>query len=168
MARKNIAINNRGWHQLGTALLLKGDAEAALQAYDNLESDQVENWLWRHGRALALYSLGRQQESQENLERYIASSGNYVPRINSPAQVYAWTGNIDAAFESLDSLWHGDKSYFRYDFLLGPAWDPLYRNLHEDPRWRAYWQTAQATPEELQAIEVRVSMPALGLPTEAP
>lgn len=160
VARKSIALFDHGWHILGTVLLLKGDAEAALNAYDKLQADPIDERQWRHGRALALYSLGRIKESRENLAEFIKSSGQHVSRHISAPQVYAWIGDVDEAFKTLGNMSHPNENYFRHDFLAGAAWHPLFRNLHDDPRWHAYWETAKTTPKELQAMEFNVNLPA--------
>jgi TolB-like protein/DNA-binding winged helix-turn-helix (wHTH) protein len=158
-ARTSTTLFDRGWHDLGTVLLLKGDAEKALRAYDKLQAHQFDGWQWRHGRALALHSLGRLEESRDNLAAFIESSEKYIPRLTSAAQIYAWMGDSDGVFETLDSLSHPNPAYRRADFLTGAAWHPIYQNVHDDPRWQAYWELAQTSPEELQAIEFNVKLP---------
>jgi serine/threonine-protein kinase len=48
------------------------------------------------------------------------------------AEVYAWRGERDQAFEWLE------RCYREHDSgLLLMAFDPLLRDLHADPRWKA-------------------------------
>jgi len=157
VARKRTTLFDRGWHNMGTVLLIKGDAEAALKAYDELQRlEWTSQWL--HGRTMALYSLDRLEESRASLAEFEKTFGHDSP--SDVAQLYAWTGEADAAFEWLGRALNPDSENFRFYFLAHKAWHPSYRSLHDDPRWNAYWEVTGTTPEELQAIEFNVDLPA--------
>lgn len=86
-----------GRYRLGTILLMEGDAEAALEAF---EQEQDEAYRVK-GRALALFSLGRLDEAEEeSFGRLIEDWGEQWP--SEVAQVHAWRGELDAAFEWLE------------------------------------------------------------------
>jgi len=66
------------------------------------------------------------------------------------AQVYAYSGDVDAAFEWLDRGEGPDiDSYF----------NPLLRNLHDDPRWAAWIAQMDPSMEERAAIRFEVRLP---------
>lgn len=149
VARRRVAIFDQGKHALGQVLLAKGDAEAALLIFDEIDGPERA-----HGRALALYSLGREEESLASLAEFIELAQGQSVMLE--AMAYAWRGEIDYAFERLDKSWHSDGKYLRFDFFINVAWHPMYRNLHGDPRWQSYWEAAQTSPRELQSIPFRV------------
>ena len=68
IARQRVTLFDGGWSMLGTVLLVKGEPQAALEAYETLLKVAAEGapdpW-WLHGRSLALHDLGRREESQE-------------------------------------------------------------------------------------------------------
>jgi hypothetical protein len=96
-------------------------------------------------------------ESREIIAEWIQRFGDIDP--GGAGDFHAWTGDIDAAFDALDMLFTTDNPEYRWDFLNLVAWDLVYRNLHDDPRWRAYWKMLGTSPEELQAIEFNVNLP---------
>ena len=81
------------------------------------------------GAAMAHHDLGHAQESQRILDDMIArfaSSGPY-----QIAEVYAWRGDRDRAFEWLEmARERGDAG------LLHTKVDPTLRGLHGDARWK--------------------------------
>lgn len=153
VARRRVAIFNRGKHVVGQILLARGEAQAAL-----LNFDELEGWERAHGRALALQSLGREAESRAAFADFLELTDGQSTLLN--AMAYAWLGDSDDAFESLDSSWHPNEKYFRFDFFVRVAWQPMFRNLHDESRWQAYWETAQTSPEELQRIKFRFNQSA--------
>ncbi len=67
VARQRATLFDGGWYFLGTVLLVQGEAQAALVAFDELERFGTENYWdqWRLlGRSLALHDLGRLEESR--------------------------------------------------------------------------------------------------------
>jgi hypothetical protein len=47
--------------------------------------------------------------------------------------VHAYRGEINSAFEELDRAFDNRENY-----LPGNLFDPLFDNLHDDPRWPAF------------------------------
>jgi TolB-like protein/Tfp pilus assembly protein PilF len=111
---------------LATSFLTGGDAAAALAT---MERSRTEGWrLW--GRALAHHSLGNPGESQRALDENIATMGHIAAY--QIAEIYAWRGEHDRAFEWLQ------RCYREHDSgLVQAGLDPLLRSLHPDPRWKA-------------------------------
>jgi hypothetical protein len=69
------------------------------------------------------------------------------------AEIYAWTGNRDAAFEWLNRALE-EEGPMRYLHL-----EPLYRNLHDDPRWLPLLEGIGQAPDQLAAVRFDVSPP---------
>jgi TolB-like protein/cytochrome c-type biogenesis protein CcmH/NrfG len=95
------------------------------------ELDQVPDPFWQlPGLAMACHSLGRKAESDAALAKFIEkyqAGGAY-----NVAQVYAFRGEADQAFEWLD------RAYSQHDggmFLIKV--DPLFNNLKTNPRYKA-------------------------------
>jgi serine/threonine-protein kinase len=112
-----------GW--LGWVLLLEGQPAAALVA-----SQRSTSALFRlTNAALAQHDLGHAKESQQALDELIAKyahSGAY-----QIADVYAWLGETDHAFEWLD------RAFAQRDGgLTLVKMDPLLRKLRGDPRYK--------------------------------
>jgi TolB-like protein/Tfp pilus assembly protein PilF len=111
---------------LGWVLIAQSRPEQALS-----ELDQIADPFWRlPGLAMVHHSLGRKAESDESLEDFIVkyqAGGAY-----NVAQVYAFRGEADRAFEWLD------RAYDQHDggmFLVKV--DPLLKSLHVDVRFKA-------------------------------
>ena len=110
--------------------LIEGHAIEALAVVEHLprESDRLMF------AAIAQYDLHRLRESDEALHQLVASvegpDANVAYRI---AQVHAWRGESEPAFEWLD------RAYARHDLALRVVKiDPILRNLHGDPRFTAF------------------------------
>jgi TolB-like protein/Flp pilus assembly protein TadD len=112
---------------LGTVLLLRGEAAAALAEFqrDPEESDQ------RLGAALAYFALGRRAEANaalSEMERLDATTN-----AANIAQALAYRGEIDQAFAWLD------RAYKQHEpGVTGMNRDPLMKSLHGDRRWKAF------------------------------
>ncbi len=138
-----------GPYQMGLALLRSGEAEAALAAFREEPSDD-----WNvMGIALASHALGRSAEFERALAELEEGWGDQWP--TEVAQVYAWTGDADAAFAWLEKAYamHGDDSWpdIRVDDLLAP--------LHDDPRWPAIAEKLGVPAAQLAALSFSVSLP---------
>jgi len=79
--------------------------------------------------------LGRLPEAVAPKEARAALDGLIAlddPPAYQIAQVHAWWGDRDHAFEWLDRARNSDDAGLRY-----VKYDPLLRNLREDPRYKA-------------------------------
>jgi TolB-like protein/Tfp pilus assembly protein PilF len=106
--------------------LAQGRAQEALE-YGSREPIPVFRDL---SLACAHHSLGRREESDATLERMIAAyadTGAY-----QIAQVVAWRGEVDRAFEWLE------RAYEERDPGMGTVFvEPFFRPIRNDPRWHA-------------------------------
>jgi adenylate cyclase len=105
--------------------LLEGHAEEALKVSHGAGE------VWRQvGTALAEHTLGRARESQAALDELITKYAH--DSAFQIAEVYAWRGEADKAFEWLE------RSYVQHDGgLAGIKTDPLLASIMTDPRFAA-------------------------------
>lgn len=127
MRRKVLALSPgwlTGYLYLGRILLARNEPRAALAAMQ-----QETGLVYRYcGLALAHHALGDSAESDAALAELKKLGCN--DSAYQVAQVYAYRGEIDAAFEWLEQAADNHDSG-----LIDLALDPLLRNLHADPRW---------------------------------
>ncbi|HEY7159719.1 MAG TPA: tetratricopeptide repeat protein, partial [Acidobacteriota bacterium] len=92
-----------------------------------MESEQEER-LQLHGLALVDHAAGNENEANRTLDQLIQK---YQTGIDFEiGELYAYRGQNDKAFEWLE------RAYEQHDgSLLRIKTDPLFRNLHHDPRW---------------------------------
>jgi tetratricopeptide (TPR) repeat protein len=134
-----------GYITLGKIYLLRGEAELALQAFEEQEGNSM--------KAAALHDLGRVQEARVLL----ADTGAEVDRDEAGlrAQAAAWIGDIDGAFEWLRRYLEPDD--YRYFFLH--INDPIFEKLHDDPRWSALRRKVNLSEEQVAAIDFDPRLP---------
>jgi hypothetical protein len=77
------------------------------------------------------WAAGRRDDSNAALDTAKHRYGDTFPYWI--ACVYAYRGDVDAAFDWLDRAYRQSDPYLS-DFQS----DPLLRNLHKDPRFRAF------------------------------
>ena len=111
---------------LAFTFLVTGDPASALRV-----SQHASNELFRQqGAALAEHDLGHAAVAQQRLDDMIAKyAGSAAFQI---AEVYAWWGDQDKAFQWLD------RAYLQHDGgLVTVKVDPLLKSLRPDPRHAA-------------------------------
>jgi serine/threonine-protein kinase len=108
------------------AELLRGNGEAALR-HAQLEPSELYR---RNELALTYHTLGDRAASDAALSEMIANDSAIAAY--QIAQVYAWRGERDAAFEWLQRCYE-----IRDTGLLSVRADPMLRELHADPRYTA-------------------------------
>ena len=96
-----------------------------------------------------MHALGSAAESAAALEALESEWGEKLPHL--PAEVYAWTGRADPAFEWLATIGKPD--------WIDP-FSPLLQPLREDSRWVPYWRQFGQSPVELAAIRFDPVLPA--------
>jgi tetratricopeptide (TPR) repeat protein len=110
----------------GKILIAEGKPQQALAEIEKEPSD-VNKFT---GQALAYYALGREQDSNAALAALIANYDTLAA--NQIAQVYAYRGEADRSFEWLE------RAYEQRDPGLPEIKsNPLFKNLHHDPRYIA-------------------------------
>ena len=112
---------------IGLLLLAQGDAPAALAAMQQVTADGFRQF----GVAIVQHALGDAGASDATLQELIekwAAIGAY-----QIAAVYAFRGEVDHAFDWLEQAYVNRDSGL--PFLLP---EPLFANLHDDPRWPAF------------------------------
>jgi tetratricopeptide (TPR) repeat protein len=107
-------------------LLAQEDAPAALVAIEQ----ETEDWIRLQGTAIVQHALGDAEASDTALRAFIECCGASEWGGTLVAQAYAFRNENDLAFDWLD------QAYDKRDILLIRLLrDPLYANLHDDPRW---------------------------------
>ncbi len=135
-------------YRIGVALLLKGDAAAALETF----SREIDEEYRVKGSALALYALGREEEFQAGLAELVNRWGDNWP--SEVAHVFAYIGDADSAFQWLDKAVRQKE-----EGLIEQVFYPLYQGLHADQRWELFLKNLGCSSEQLNAIEFRVTLP---------
>jgi tetratricopeptide (TPR) repeat protein len=134
--------------QLGTSLMQKGDAPAALA---EIEQEKTETWRMI-GLPMAYCAFGRKADADAALNAVIAKYGK--DSAYNIAYVYAFCGNADKAFEWLD------KAVAYQDGGLGEiVTENLFDKIHSDPRWLPFLRKVGCAPEQLAKIEFKVTVP---------
>jgi TolB-like protein/Flp pilus assembly protein TadD len=107
--------------------LLDGRPE---QAWTALQQPAAPGWRLI-GSALVEHSLGHHEKSQQALDQLIAGSGKFAAY--QIAQIYAWRGQKDQAFQWLE------RAYTQHVVgMFVVKNDRLLASLHADPRYRAF------------------------------
>ncbi len=133
-------------YQIGTALLMKGEAQAALEEF----AQETDEEYRVKGTALALHALGRREGYEAALAELIERWGEQWP--SEVAHVYAWAGDADAAFLWLEKEVDQGSGITGSERLL-----PYYTPIRADSRWAALLDRAGVSPAQLDAIEFQVT-----------
>ena len=139
-------------YQIGLALMEKGDPTAALE---EIEKEHEE--FRRIGLPLVYHALGRKADSDSALADLIAKDGD--ASAYNVANAYAFRGEKDLAFKWLD------HAYELHDpGLANVTFDTLFKNLHSDPRWQAFLEKIGKSPDQLEKIQFKLTLPAQDVP----
>lgn len=160
LRQRFITLHDMGHYQYGIMQLLRGDRADALATFEKLKLQVVaeppDDGRAYAGLAMALHDLGRSAESDEQLQILIERFGEQNP--GQVAQPYAWRGDRDEAFQWL-SKWLSNQDGRSPALVVQILLDPVYRKLHDDPRWAAL-------REELGLPESRLAAIDFALPTQ--
>jgi tetratricopeptide (TPR) repeat protein len=126
----------------------KKDAAAALTEVQAESSDLART----QGLALVMHALGKTREADAALKKLIDDHGKDASY--SIAAVLAFRGETDRAFERLDQAVASKDSD-----LVAIFQDPLFEKIHHDPRWLPFLRRLGKAPEQLAAIELKVTLP---------
>ncbi len=132
---------------LGAALLEMGEMEEALAAAESEMNPPVRLVFV----AMANHALAREPEFERAFQELREDWGEVVPQF--VALVYAFTGDVDAAFEWLDRVTLGQP------YATGLTFFPAFDDLHDDPRWAAYLEGMGQSEEQLAAVSFEVRLP---------
>jgi TolB-like protein/Tfp pilus assembly protein PilF len=129
----------RIYSQYAYTLALEGRYQDALE-----QADKDDNIIWRTLlRSIALFSLGRHDESDAELKSFIEANQDFWAY--QIAEAYAWRNDADEAFK-----WLAAAFAYRDPGLSNLLSDRTLANLHSDPRWEPFlskvgflegWQT---------------------------
>ncbi len=116
---------------LGQLELLDGRPAEALAVFQKIGADDVVSAAFRlFGVAMAEHSLGHAQASQQALDELISKAASLSAC--QIAEVYAWRGEKEKAFEWLE------RAYRQRDAgVVSMKADPLFKSLRGDPRFDA-------------------------------
>ena len=132
---------------IGTALLLKGEPQAALEAI------QQEPSHWRmYGLPMAYHALGRAAESDAALAETIEQHAQHAAY--NIAYILAYRGEAERAFE-----WLNKAVQYKDSGLSEILGEPLFANIQSDPRWLPFLESIGYSSEQLAAIEFKVTLP---------
>ena len=149
--RQELSLNpaSAGAHyEIALCRLLQGEPEAALEEI----ADEPDEEYRVKVTALAQYELGRHAEHQASFRELRERWGDVWP--SEIAQVYAWKGEADAAFQWLDRAIAQNEDGLDQQYL-----HPYYEPIRDDPRWREFLERTGTAPEQLAAIDFDVPLP---------
>ena len=113
--------------------LLQGNPELALESIAELSDSGPDASTPNDQRlpiaAMAHHDLGNEAASIEYLEKLQARAGPTV--LMDLAQVYAWRGETDLAFQTIDEF----RRMPMFEWMKGNLLSPEFITLHQDPRW---------------------------------
>ena len=107
------------------------------------------------GMALALHDLGRQSEFDAAFAELREMWGEEAPW--AVAAVYAYSNDIDAAFEWLERYVAAGKQ--PGGSWYAPVRDPWYSNLYTDPRWQDVLEHMGFAPAQIEKLNFHVTLP---------
>ncbi|MEE8308634.1 MAG: winged helix-turn-helix domain-containing protein [Gammaproteobacteria bacterium] len=133
---------------IGAALLLKGEPKSALAA---MQKEADEGWRLI-GLVMAHHALGQAGASDVALakliEKYEQDAAYNI------AYVLAFRDEADRAFE-----WLNKAVAYKDPGLSDIAVWPYFANIQLDPRWLPFLESIGRSPEQLAAIEFKVTLP---------
>ena len=134
-----------GTHTLGTILFLEGEYQQAVDVFAKLGEPANPASIVLHGQAMTGIMLHDAQLLEQATAELRAS--HYDDDPVGLAEIYALTGDHDAAFEALD---HALELKPNQQMLTYQR--PLLRNLHDDPRWAEFREKTGTSEEALARL----------------
>ena len=147
------------WNR-GMFYLMLGDAEKALEAFDEWGEAQPDSPHAHHGRALANLRLGHTGEFERNLSKLEEAGG--APDLL--AHLYIQLGRYDDAIEALSASINPPRSF-------GPPalrTSVFFTELHDHPFWQELLERRGTSETQLAAIGLDKLFPGPGLPPTVP
>jgi tetratricopeptide (TPR) repeat protein len=140
------------------ALLMKGEPAQALSELESLADDLQDHPQMLAARAMILHDLGRDEESAAALDRIVGQlQGRQREHAYLVAEAYAWIGHRESAFEWLEKAYalderYGMQGYWFHRIMFLPIW----RNLHDDARWKELRERMNMSAARLDAVEFSI------------
>jgi TolB-like protein/Tfp pilus assembly protein PilF len=135
--------------RLGAVHLFAGETERALEIFSEVHAESGGLY---PGHLQALHDFGRHEEFDALLPEFLEFHEERFPF--TVAQLYAWIGDNDEAFRSLDK--HDRENSWIIRSQMTSAW---YRDLYDDPRWQALLEQYQMTDEILDSLDLDIRLP---------
>ena len=131
-----------GHYLLGMAMFGAGDFAAALSEVEKepVEADRLS------AMAIIYHALGDSERSDEALQKLLENPTD--DSLMAIAEAYACRGETNAAFDWVDRSVAAD-----HPDLAEIHVNPLFRKLHDDPRWSSLLQSLGRSPGQLGEIE---------------
>jgi hypothetical protein len=104
------------------------------------------------GLSMVYHALGQAEESDAALAALIEQHEQGAAY--NIAYVLAYRGEADRAFEWLDKA-----VAYKDPGVQQIKNQPLFSNLHSDPRWLPFLESIGHSPEQLAVIEFKVNLP---------
>jgi len=134
-------------YMIGTALVLKGEAQAALE---NMQREFFDVFRLI-GLPMAYHALGDVRASDASLAELIEK--HQQDAAYNIAHVLAYRNEADRAFEWLNkAVAYGDPG------LIEIVGNPLFGNIQGDPRWLPFLESIGKSPAQLDAIKFEVTL----------
>lgn len=156
MHRRYRIIGGGSAYYLILTLLLSDEPATALAELEVAENERPpDDAQLLAARAMIMHDLGRFDESARALDRIIGQlNDQYRDQAYLVAEAYAWKGDRESAFEWLEKAYalderYGLKGYWFHRIMFLPIW----RNLHNDPRWDELRERMNMSAARLDAIE---------------
>lgn len=148
-------------------LLLAGEPAQALAIIQPAEGEFPGHPQMLAARAMIMHDLGRYDESDAALRELAGQVDELTSDLTyNTAQAYAWIGGIDEAFDWLEKAYIKDARYGQHGLWFQRImFLPIWRNLHEDPRWDDFRERANVSAARLDRLEFTVP-PWISLPVE--
>ena len=153
-AATTLRTGNQLPHILARILVQQGDPQAALDIVQQpgfIESENDRAWAL-HLESMALYSLGRTEESMAALATLESRFGAQYAHLISPT--YAWCGDMANAVRWLERHFEAP-----YGPDAGQLPNPLLKPVLRDPRIHALLRQHGLAPEQLAQIKFEVTLP---------
>ena len=136
-------------NMIGFVRLFQGRVEDARAAFDREPLDLPR----QVGLAMVAHDQHEMETYRTRLQEFIQRWGDESP--GAVALIYAHAGEADNAYMWLDrAIEQGEEG------LGAQLRDPLFRPVHEDPRWLATLGRIGRAPEQLDSISFEVTHPA--------
>lgn len=144
-----------GEYYLILTLLLQGET---MRAQSVLESKHPDHPQMSAARAMIMHDLGRLEESEAALQKIVGLiDTSFRDQAYLVASAYAWIGRIDSAFEWLEKAYILDEQYGMHGhWFQRIMFLPIWRNLHDDPRWSEFRERVGFSQARLDGLEFTI------------